>query len=67
MAVPKKRRSKSKSRIKKATWTIKVPEMRPCPNCGFVTLTHAACPSCGHYKGKQVVQIKVKEKPEKES
>tara|TARA_A100001011_G_C13576712_1_gene542615 strand:+ start:279 stop:482 length:204 start_codon:yes stop_codon:yes gene_type:complete len=67
MAVPKKRRSKSKSRIKKAAWTITLPETRPCPNCQYVTLAHVACPACGYYKGKQVVNIKVKDKSSKDN
>lgn len=31
-----------------------------CANCGDYTLPHHVCPSCGHYKGKQVMEIKEK-------
>lgn len=60
MAVPKKRRSKANSRVKKAHWRLEVPNLRPCPNCGFETLSHRACVQCGTYKGRQVIQFKEK-------
>ncbi len=61
MAVPKKRRSKSKSRIKKAAWQLDLPNLRPCPSCGALGHSHRTCMVCGFYKGKQVVVIKQKE------
>ena len=66
MAVPKKKRSLSKSRIKRAHWKLEVPTLRACSNCGFLSAPHRACPSCGFYKGKQVMQIKVKEPKQKD-
>ena len=60
MPVPKQRRSKSKKRTKKATWKIDAPQLRPCPECGLLTLPHRACVHCGQYKGRQVVKIKEK-------
>ena len=67
MAVPKKRRSKSRSRIKKAAWGLETPNFIACPNCATLTHSHRACMACGFYKGKQVVQIKVKEPKESTS
>ena len=61
MAVPKKRRSKSQTRIKKAAWGLDKPNFVPCSSCGTLTHSHRACMTCGVYKEKQVVQIKVKE------
>lgn len=55
MPVPKKRRSKSKKRIKGACWKIETPNLRPCPQCGVLGISHAVCQSCGQYKGKQVL------------
>ena len=60
MAVPKKKRSKSKKRIKHACWKIEPINLRPCPNCGAPGLSHRACSVCGFYKGKQVIVIKQK-------
>lgn len=61
MAVPKKRRSKSKSRTRRAHWKVDVPNLRACPSCGFLTHPHRACTECGQYKGRQVIKIKTKE------
>jgi large subunit ribosomal protein L32 len=33
-----------------------------CSNCGKSKLSHRVCPSCGYYKGKQVITIKSKSK-----
>ena len=64
MAVPKKRRSKSKKRTHRSLWKISSPQMQLCsnPNCGELTIRHHACTHCGFYKGKQILTIKVKEK-----
>lgn len=32
--------------------------MSTCPNCGEVKLPHRACPKCGHYRGRQVIEGK---------
>ena len=67
MPVPKQRRSKSKKRIKKATWKIQAPQLRPCPKCGEKGLPHQACQACGTYKGRQVITIKEKVKEKKDT
>lgn len=67
MAVPKKRRSKSKKRIKRAHWKATAPTLTTCSNCQAVINTHQACHVCGHYKGRQVIAIKVKETQEKDA
>ena len=66
MAVPKKRRSKSKSRTMRASWKVEVPQLRACSNCNAMTVPHRACPECGFYKGRQVIFFKVKEKKTEE-
>ena len=67
MAVPKKRRSKSKRRIKRALWKAAVPNLHKCSNCGSYGLSHHVCMTCGHYKGRQVIKIKVKTPSDKEN
>ena len=66
MAVPKKNRSKSKSRIKKAAWQLKPLNLRPCPDCGEMSHPHRACIICGYYKGQRVLAIKSKSPKTKE-
>jgi large subunit ribosomal protein L32 len=66
MPVPKRRRSKSEKRKKKACFKIEAPNTQPCPACGNLVLSHRVCPECGKYKGRQVITIKVKETPKKD-
>ena len=61
MPVPKRRRSKSKKRMRKANWNITTPTMSLCPQCNAMVISHNACTVCGYYNGKQVLSIKVKE------
>jgi large subunit ribosomal protein L32 len=57
MAVPKRRTSKMKKRLRRATGRFRAPKFRPCPECGSATPSHIACPSCGHYKDRQVLSV----------
>ena len=59
MAVPKRRTTRSKSKMRRAQHDkVVAPTIAPCPNCGEPAVPHRVCPSCGHYKGKQVVAKK---------
>jgi large subunit ribosomal protein L32 len=62
MAVPKKKTSVSRKGMRRAGQHHKLYAKHPmvCPNCGDFTLAHAACPSCGTYKGKEVFAVKTK-------
>jgi large subunit ribosomal protein L32 len=65
MAAPKRRKSKSKTRMHRAHHAIGKPNLVPCKNCGSFIPPHRVCPSCGHYDGNLVVAPKVK-KPKSE-
>ncbi len=60
MAVPKKRRSKSRKRTHRSLWKISIPTMVPCPDCDALHVSHRVCTTCGYYKGVPVIQIKQK-------
>lgn len=62
MAVPKKRTSVSRKGLRRAGQHHKLYRKFPqaCTNCGDSQLPHHVCATCGHYKGKQVMEIKVK-------
>ncbi len=58
MAVPKKKKSKMKSRSHRAAaWKLATPARSLCPRCGAAKVPHVVCPSCGWYKGRQVVEV----------
>jgi large subunit ribosomal protein L32 len=60
VALPKRRKSKSKSRMRRSHDAIGAPNLRPCPKCGAYVLPHRVCPECGSYKGEVIVEKKVK-------
>ncbi len=61
MAVPKRKTSKSRMRMRKRSHKVILSASKPCPNCGERHLPHRVCPSCGYYRGRQVVSVTVKE------
>ena len=60
MAVPKRRKSKSKIRMRRSHDAIGAPNLRPCPKCGTYVQSHRVCPQCHHYKGELIVEKSVK-------
>lgn len=55
MAVPKKKTSQSRRNMRRAHHALKAVNSGECSNCGSRKLPHHICPSCGHYKGRQVL------------
>ena len=58
MAVPKRRRSKTKRLSRRSHDALTVTTTATCKNCGAKVLPHHVCPECGQYNGKQVVETK---------
>jgi large subunit ribosomal protein L32 len=53
MAVPKKKKSKSRRDMRRAhTFRLEAPNLSPCPNCKALVLPHRVCPNCGTYQGR---------------
>ncbi len=57
MAVPKRKKSKSKRDKRRTHQKVTVPNLTTCPQCSEARLSHHACPSCGFYKGRTVIDI----------
>ena len=57
MAVPYRRKSRSRSRMHRAA-TMKYQPVghTTCSNCGEPKLTHRVCSVCGQYKNKQILE-----------
>ena len=55
MAVPKRRLSKCRRDRGRANWKLDAPGYVACPQCHEPMMPHRVCPTCGHYKGEQVV------------
>lgn len=56
MAVPKRKVSKSKRDKRRTHQKVTAPTVTECPQCGEAKLPHHACPSCGTYKGRTVIE-----------
>ncbi|MEZ4381545.1 MAG: 50S ribosomal protein L32 [Nannocystaceae bacterium] len=58
MAVPKKKHSPSRRDMRRANHDkVSAPALVPCSNCQEMVLPHRVCPSCGYYKGREVLRI----------
>lgn len=55
MGNPKHRKSKSKSRMGRASKHLEVPNMIVCPNCGEHCRSHTVCSACGYYKNREII------------
>jgi large subunit ribosomal protein L32 len=56
MAVPKRKKSKSKRNKRRTHQKVIAPNLSTCPQCGETTLPHHTCLSCGTYKGRTVIE-----------
>ena len=56
MAVPKRRTSKMKSRKRRTHFKVAAPTVVRCSQCDEPKLPHHACPSCGTYRRRQVIE-----------
>ena len=57
MAVPKKRTSKSRKRMRRSHLALRAPGLSTCSQCGATRQPHRVCPECGWYRDRQVVQV----------
>ena len=57
MPNPKRRHSKRRTSTRRAHDSLRSPGMAECPNCHEPKLPHRACPHCGRYKGREVIEV----------
>lgn len=60
MSVQKKRISKRRTRIRRSHHALQKPTIATCQKCHSPLQPHRACPSCGHYNGRDVLQLQAK-------
>jgi large subunit ribosomal protein L32 len=54
-ALPTKKVTRSRQGKRFAQYRLSTLHPARCPQCRSAKLSHRACPSCGFYKGRQVV------------
>lgn len=58
MAVPKRRNPRARRNSRRANHDrVTAPNVIPCAHCGEVMIPHRVCPACGHYAGREVIEI----------
>ena len=55
MAVPFRKISKTRKRMRRTHYNISANGTTKCTNCCAIIRPHRVCAECGYYKGKEVV------------
>lgn len=61
MAVPFRRTSKTKKRMRRTHLKKEVCALTTCSKCGATIRPHRACTKCGNYNGKEVIKVNKEE------
>lgn len=57
MGVPKRKTSKARRDKRRANHGVDSPALARCSQCSEMRLAHRACPNCGYYKGRLVLEL----------
>jgi large subunit ribosomal protein L32 len=57
VAVPKRKMSRSNTRSRRSQWKTTAAPLVACGRCREQKLPHQACPNCGTYNGRTVLDV----------
>jgi large subunit ribosomal protein L32 len=57
MAVPKRKTSKSRKRLRRGHDKAPMVTGQACSRCGSPKLSHRVCGTCGYYRGKKMIEV----------
>jgi len=57
VAVPKRKMSRSNTRSRRSQWKTTAAPLVSCSRCREPKLAHLACPTCGTYNGRPVLDV----------
>jgi large subunit ribosomal protein L32 len=57
MPNPKRRHSKGRRNRRRAHDGLAARSFAECSNCHELRMPHRACPHCGHYKDREVLEV----------
>jgi len=55
--LPKRKLSKGRRDRRRSQDALIAVSLVQCSNCGEMRLQHTVCPNCGHYQGKEVMDL----------
>ncbi|MGH9543381.1 MAG: 50S ribosomal protein L32 [Terriglobales bacterium] len=58
MPNPKRRHSHQRTQTRRAHDHLPSYSLSECPNCHERKLPHRACPRCGHYRDREIFEVK---------
>lgn len=61
-ALPKQRISRARQGNRRRHHFIAAPQLQPCRECGATKMSHHVCPTCGKYRGRQVIEIETRQR-----
>ena len=59
---PKRKHTSGRRDRRRAHDAIEPTNLVQCKNCGEYRLPHHVCPSCGHYRDREVIEVKAEKK-----
>jgi len=62
-ALPKRKYAKARQGKRRSHLGMVIPSLDLCPQCHSPKLAHRACPTCGSYAGREVIEVKSPKKP----
>jgi len=62
MPLPKRRFSRSRRDKRRLQIHLTAPPLAKCPQCGAPVVSHRVCPSCGTYRGRQIIAVETEGK-----
>lgn len=54
---PKRKISKGRRDRRRAHHALTALNLVSCSNCGSLRLPHTVCSNCGHYQGREVIEV----------
>ncbi len=63
--LPKRKLSHGRTHRRRAHDALTPMHLVACDNCGEMKLPHVVCPSCGYYRGREVVAVGTEETKKK--
>ena len=59
---PKRKHTSGRRDRRRAHDAIEATNLVQCKNCGEYRLPHHVCPACGHYRDREVIEVKAEKK-----